>query len=330
MNELRRFSGNPRPAYRRLLPLAAAIFAMIVVLPAQAQDEEGAKPKAVDTGNDPRDFGSKFMPYYRYTELKNGLKADDLAIFGMWAITKNFALTYETSIGKRVDIRDTAACAGLPAIDCTGSVPGGGFLPNGLPAEGDGVEVGMGDTILRMFWNVDATLWGGAVIPGLQVTLPTATDSVLGSETVSGGPMITFVWDIKKWPAPGAFFAMMNIFEFDWYSDTGRGDVGRYMGRWFLQLPINKKHKLYLLTEFQPVYDWEVEHFSFWFAPEFGKAFTPSKGIFRNGGAIYIKPGFGVDPDLLAGDREFTLELGVRFFFKGGGQDKYDIIFSGR
>jgi hypothetical protein len=326
MNGLRRFLGNQRLAYRRLVPLVAAIFAISMALPAQAQDEEGAKPKAVDTGNDPRDFGSKFMPYYRYTELKNGLKADDFAIFGMWAITKNFALTYETSIGKRVDIRDTAACAGLPAIDCTGSVPGGGFLPNGLPAEGDGVEVGMGDTILRMFWNVDATLWGGAVIPGLQVTLPTATDPTLGSETVSGGPIITFVWDLKKYPAPGAFFAMMNIFEVDWMKDTGRGEIGRYMGRWFLQLPINKKHKLYILTEFQPVYDWEAEHFSFWFAPEFGKAFAPSPGVFRNGGAIYIKPGFGVNPDALYGDREFTVELGVRFFFGKRGPDSYDVL----
>ena len=124
---------------------------MIVVLPAEAQDEEGGKPKAVDTGNDPRNFGSKFMPYYRYTELK---------------------------------------------------------------------------------------------------------------------------------------------------------------------------------TEFQPVYDWEAEHFSFWFAPEFGKAFLPSKGIFRNGGAIYIKPGFGVDPDRFAGDREFTVELGIRFFFSGG-RDKYDMMTTG-
>jgi hypothetical protein len=321
---------------RGSLTVVGAICALMLALPAIAQEEgDGAVDTSqagkVDTGNDPRNFTSKFMPYYRHTELKNGLVADDLAIFGMWAITKNFALTYETSLGSKVDITDTTACAGLPDIDCTGSVPGHGYLPNGLPAEGDGIEVGMGDTILRAFWNVnkDAKFLGGAVIPGIQVTLPTATDSVLGSETVSGGPILTFVWDVTKWPAPGAFFAMMNIVEFDWYKDAGRADVGRYIGRWFLQLPINKKHKLYLLTEFQPVYDWENSHFSFWFGPEFGKAWTPSEGIFRNGGAIYLKPGWGVSPDNLAGDREWTVELGFRFFFSGP-RDGYDMMTQGR
>ena len=107
---------------------------------------------------------------------------------------------------------------------------------------------------------------------------------------------------------------------------AAKGFAGRYMGRWFLQLPINKKHKLYLLTEFQPVYDWESEHFSFWVGPEFGKAFTPSKGIFRNGGAIYFKPGFGVDPDARFGDRDWTFEFGVRFFFGSPGPDSFDKI----
>ena len=108
---------------------------------------------------------------------------------------------------------------------------------------------------------------------------------------------------------------MMNIWEFDWYRDNNRDQVNMYMGRWFLQLPINKKHMLYLLTEFQPIYDFEEDHFSFWFGPEFGKAFPPSKGVFRNGGAIYFKPGFGVNPSRTAGDREFTFEVGFRAFF---------------
>ena len=280
-----------------------------------ANAQEGEAPQ---TGTDPRDFANKFMPYARYTELENGLEQNDITIFGMWALTKKFAITYETSIGMKRDITGTPACAGLPDIDCTGSVPGGGLLPNGLPAEGDGVETGIGDTMLRIFGSSDAKFLGGAFIPGLQMTLPTASETVLGTETVSGGPIATFVWDVKKWPAPGAFFAMMNIYEFDWYKENGRGDVSRYMGRWFLQLPINKKHKLYILTEFQPVYDFEEDHFSFWFGPEFGKAFTPSPGIFRNGGAIYFKPGLGVDPDFDKGDRDWTFEIGFRAFFPAG------------
>ncbi len=308
-----------------LLAVTIMVGALLFTAPAAAQEGSGE----VNTGNDPRDFASKFMPYYRYTELKNGMEADDLAIFGLWAITKNFALTYETSIGKQVDITGTPACAGLPDIDCTGSVPGFGYLPNGLPAEGDGVETGMGDTILRFIWDTDSRLFGAAFLPGLQIDVPTASDPILGSETVSGGPIATFVWDVKKWPAPGAFFAMMNIYTFDWYKEKGRGDVSRFMGRWFLQLPINKKHKLYIMTEFQPVYDFEESHFSFWFGPEFGKAFTPSPGIFRNGGAIYFKPGWGIDPDRGAGDREFTFEVGFRAFFPAA-PDTWDMMNRGR
>ncbi len=298
------------PALRAIL--VAALLCLPGIAGTASAQEQGGE---VNTGNDPRDFSSKFMPYYRYTELENGLEQNDMTIFGMWALTKRLALTYETSIGMKRDITGTPACAGLPDIDCTGSVPGGGHLPNGLPAEGDGVETGIGDTILRVFGSTDAEFFGGAFIPGLQMTLPTASDDVLGSETMSGGPILTFVWDVKWWPAPGSFFAMMNIYEFDWYKDTGRGDVNRYMGRWFLQLPVNKKHKLYILTEFQPVYDFEEDHFSFWFAPEFGKAFMPSKGLFRNGGAIYFKPGLGVSPDADKGDRDWTFEIGFRAFF---------------
>lgn len=321
MNTQRLFRVDRNSNSMRLsLVLIGVICTTMLALPVMAQ-EKGA----VNTGNDPRDFTSKFMPYYRYTDVKNGTEVNDLAIFGLWAITKNMALTYEVSLGKQMDITGTPACAGLPDVDCTGSVPGSGFLPNGVPAEGDGIETGVGDTILRGLWNVEPKFLGGSFIPGLQVTLPTASDPTLGSETVSGGPILTFVWDIKKWPAPGAFFAQMNIFEFDWYKEPGRDHIGRYMGRWFLQLPINKKHLLYLLTEFQPVYDWENSHFSFWFGPEFGKAFKPSKGVFRNGGAIYFKPGFGVNPDRNAGDREWTFEVGIRFFFPSG-SDAYSMM----
>ncbi len=299
-------------ACRGTLVAIGAAMAVALSLPAAAQ-ENGQQ---VNTGNDPRDFSSKFMPYWRYTELENGLEQRDLTIFGMWAMTKNFAMTYETSIGMERNITGTPACAGLPDIDCTGAVGGGGYLPNGLPAEGDGVEVGMGDTILRLFGDFELDLFGGAFIPGVQMTLPTATKDVLGTEVVSGGPIATFVWDVNWWPAPGSFFAMMNIWEFDWYKENGREDINRYVGRWFLQLPVNKKHKLYILTEFQPMYDFENDdHFSFWFAPEFGKAFAPSKGLFRNGGAIYFKPGLGIEPDEEFGDRNWTFEVGFRVFF---------------
>jgi hypothetical protein len=289
---------------------------------AGGQETKGKKP--VNTGNDPRDFTHKFMPYYRYTDLSNGMETQDFTVFGMWAINKNAALTYEVPVARKYDITGTPNCAGLPEIPCFGTIPGGGAtLPNGLPAEGDGVETGMGDSIIRIFGNWNNEFLGGAAIWGAQFTVPTATKDELGTETWSGGPIATFVWDVDWWPAPGSFFAMMNIFEVDFFKDSGRGDIGRYLGRWFLQLPVNKKHKLYLMVEMQPVYDWEANHFSFWVGPEFGKAFAPSKGIFRNGGAIYVKPGWGISPNARYGDRKFTFEVGIRFFFSKPGQDNF-------
>ena len=64
---------------------------------------------------------------------------------------------------------------------------------------------------------------------------------------------------------------------------------------------------LYMLTELQPVYDFNENDFDLWIAPEFGKMMTESS-------VMYIKPGWAV-VDREPEDREFTLEVGVRFFF---------------
>jgi len=55
-----------------------------------------AKGKVIDkTGTDPRDFSDKFMPYYRHTELENGMQQQELVLFGLKAITPDVAMTYE-------------------------------------------------------------------------------------------------------------------------------------------------------------------------------------------------------------------------------------------
>ena len=285
--------------------------------PQGAPPAGGGKTK---TGNDPREFSSKFMPYWRFTELENKLESWDFTVFGMWAMSSKFALTYEVPVARYYDIRETSNCAGLPDVPCFGGIPFEGNPTTGSPllvgaGEGDGEEVGLGDSIIRVFVSPGKTFLGGAFIPGIDITVPTATKDILGGEQLIMGPIFTFVWDFKPWPAPGAFFAMMNIFQFDIYGDSGRGHVKRYLGRWFLQLPINKKHKLYIMTEFQPVWDEANDHFSAWLGPEFGKAFTPGKGIFRNGGAIYFKPGIGIGADDNSGDRSWSFEIGWRHFF---------------
>ena len=63
----------------------------------------------------------------------------------------------------------------------------------------------------------------------------------------------------------------------------------------------------YALPEFQPMYDFEEDHFSFWAGPELGKIIAPGR-------ILYFKPGFGVDPDADKGDRDWSFELGIRWF----------------
>ena len=283
----------------------------------QQAGQQGGGAKKANTGNDPRDFGGKVMPYYRFTKLSNGLEASDFTLFGMWAWSKTWALTYEFPFAREYDIRGTDACSGLSeGTPCFGDVElggGGSSFPLGFPYEGDGIEVGMGDSIFRLLMNTKKKVLGSPLILGADMLFPTATKDVLGSETFTIGPIITFVWDMKWWPAPGSFFAMMNIFQIDVWRDSARGDVNRYLGRWFLQLPIQKSHMLYLMIEMQPVYDFEMDHFSFWVGPEFGKAISPND-FFQNGGALYAKPGWGIAPKEEFGDRDWSFELGFRYF----------------
>jgi len=284
----------------------------------EAQEQAGAEGggQQAQTGTDPRDFGGKVMPYYRYTKLKNGMKTQDFTLFGMWAWSSKAALTYEIPFARYYDIRGTAACASLEETgECFGDVPGGGsdFFPRGFEGRGLGQIAGMGDSIFRMIFNFDTKLFGAGFLPGIDLTFPTSTEAVLGGQTFTAGPIFTFVWDLPFWPAPGAFFAMMNIFQIDVWKDPERDDVNRYLGRWFIMFPVQKSQKLYVMIEMQPVYDWEGEHFSFWLGPEFGKAFGPGE-FFRNGGALYFKPGFGINPSADFGDREVSFEFGFRYF----------------
>lgn len=300
---------TPKPELRELLanPFLEA--------QEQAGPEGGGAP--AETGTDPRDFGGKAMPYYRLTNLSNGMKTQDFTLFGMWAWSKVSAMTYEIPFARFYDIRDTAACANFEQTgECFGTVPGGGTpeFPRGFDARGDGQIAGVGDSIFRYIMNFDWKLFGAGFLPGLDLTFPTATEPVLGGQTFTAGPIFTFVWDLNFWPAPGAFFAAMNIFQIDVWKDADRSSVNRFIGRWFMMFPVQKSQMLYLMVEMQPLYDWESEHFSFWIGPEFGKAFAPGD-FFLNGGALYAKPGWGINPNSDFGDRDWSFEFGFRYFF---------------
>ncbi len=126
--------------------------------------------------------------------------------------------------------------------------------------------------------------------------------------------MLVFVIDIPGGPPFGlGFFASMNFWDFDIIKDNSTGDTNRYRGRQFWMQPLTKPGEgiltgLYMLTEFQPIYDFETDHFSFWVGPEFGKMLAPGR-------IVYAKPGWGIDSKANKGDRDFSIEVGFRYFF---------------
>jgi hypothetical protein len=295
-----------RKGWRACL-LALVALALTGVVHAQ----EGGQQQ---TGTDPRDFANKFMPYYRYTDLENGLEQNELVMFGLFALSPKLALTYEIPIAYERDVSDTDLFDSSSRTCGPGmGVPGGGIpLPNGLPSavidglEGDCKESGIGDMNIRLIAR--AGTWGGMDwLAGAQFNFPLASEDVLGSETFSMAPMVAQVVDLKFWPGPGAFAAFMHFYQFDVWKDSARGDQSMYIGRYFFMLPLSKKFKIYTLPEFQPIYNFKADHFSFWAAPEFGK-------MLGGGNVIYAKPGWGVDSDATEGDRKFSFEFGWRKF----------------
>jgi hypothetical protein len=84
------------------------------------------------TGTDPRVFSNKWMPYYRYTELDNGLIQQDLTAFGTFGFSDRVGMFYELPLAQYRDFSD---------------VPG--F------ASGDDA-IGMGDMDLKFLWRPKA------------------------------------------------------------------------------------------------------------------------------------------------------------------------------
>jgi len=291
--------------------LALTLLAVAALGSGVAVGQEDAPPGEVQTGTDPRDFAPKFMPYYRFTELENGLENNSLVAFGLHAFTPRFAMTYEIPLGYKNDVTGTDLNNGDDTCGPGGSfAPGPGLPPIPIPGvQGNCQETGMGDMNLRFMGRTNAELFGGELMWAIQVDLPTATQNFLGTEQTRLAPAAIWVKDLKKWPGPGAFVAGMNFYFFDIFGDDDVQDTSMYVGRWFLMLPLSEKYRLYMLPEFQPIYDFENSHFSFWVGPEFGKAINRQN-------IVYAKPGWGADPDFMQGDREFTFEIGWRYFME--------------
>jgi hypothetical protein len=242
-----------------------------------------AEDKKDKTGTDPRDFSSKFMPYYINTELVNGVKVNQMNLFGLFAFDKDFAVTYDIPITVETDI------------------------------PGLGKENSMGDLGLRFFYKPGSTQFKETShMFGAEFKFPTANDRLNeGAEVTIASPMYVYVKNVQI-TGPG-FLAMMNFYDFDIFGSDPVTKVSKYRGRWFAMIPLAKPGPnfldgWYLLPELQPVYDFEADddEFSLWLAPELGK-------LVAKNFVMYAKPGWGIINDAQT-DRDFTFEIGFRYF----------------
>jgi hypothetical protein len=285
--------------------------------PAAGQTGTAAAGEDDATGTDPRAFGTKFMPYFRFERLESNVEVNSLALFGLVRINDNLAWTYELPISKEIDYGDAEPFKMASAL-IEGS-PGGGLPNPSIPftsLDSDGDTVGMGDLGLRLFYKNECLRFdsplkddgSGEWMLGFETIIPTATEDVLGGESWIVSPLVTLVMDT---PLPYSFMALMNFYDIDVNKDNSRGDVSRFRGRWFYMQPLSPPgdhwyNGVYLLPEFQPVYDFENDEFSFWIGPELGKIVAPGR-------ILYAKPGWGIDTEV--NERDFTFEVGLRWFF---------------
>jgi len=253
--------------------------------------EKAAKEDA--TGTDPRVFSDKWMPYYRYTELENGLTQQDLTAFGTLRFSDRVGMFFEAPLAQ---YRDLSGISGFP--------PGA-----------DSDAIGMGDIDLKFLWRPEALDFtfgkggakSGSILFGTDFLLPTATDDALAGDALLFAPIAAIVVDM---PLHG-FIAMLNLYFFDIYKEDSAPKTSRYVGKWFYMQPLTPPGEwwggIFLLPEFQPIYDFETEEFSAWLGVELGKMFAPGR-------IAYIKPGWGIENSEQT-DRDFTVEVGFRWFF---------------
>jgi hypothetical protein len=232
------------------------------------------------TGTDPRDFSLKWMPFYRYSELENGLTQQDLTAFGTVPFLRNLGMFYEVPLAQYRDFSDVPA------------------LPAGAPTD----AIGVGDVDLKFLYAL-----GDNVLLGTDFILPTATDPLLAGNALLFAPIVGFVFDTPFY----GFIAALNLYFFDVYKAASAPKTSRYVGRVFLMQPLTKPGPwwggFFLLPEWQPIYDFETEDYSSWIGVELGKMISPGR-------IAYIKPGWGISNSETT-DRKNTLEAGFRWFF---------------
>jgi len=249
------------------------------------------------TGNDPRAFGNKWTPFYRYQELENGLVQQDVTAFGSIAFTKDLGVFYELPLGQ---YRDFSEVSGLPA---------------GTPTD----VIGVGDLSLKFLWRVRPLDFSygkgsktnkktGSIMLGNDFVMPTATNPLLAGNAFKLAPIVGVVVDMPMY----GFFAMLNLYYFDVYRTDASAPSSLYVGRWFYMQPLTPPGKwwglFFLMPEFQPIYNFETKDWSSWLGVELGK-------IIVEGQVVYVKPGWGLGENPEVTDRKSSFEFGWRYFF---------------
>ncbi len=277
---------------------------------------------AEGNGTDPRDLSAKFMPYYRFNKIDNGLESHEGVLFGLipikigellgqpdykWGITYEFpAIKYVDASGPIDDVGRKISGAG--GIDRIRSIATSQGITSPIPSERPDDKVwGTGDLNMRLLIPFYQGEWFGmpvGLLTGFEHWFPTASDDLLGTGKWQVAPHLTAVFDLAK--DKGIFLATMNFWRTSYAGDSDRDDIERYVGRHFLNVPFGQSG-YYMLAELQTICDfknsddWEV-----WIGPEFGKILKPGR-------ILYAKPGFGIDPD--PDEREWSFEIGYRHFF---------------
>jgi hypothetical protein len=198
-----------------------------------AKNEKIEKAHKEDaTGTDPRSFSDKWMPYYRYTELENGMIQQDLTAFGTFGFSSRVGMFYEVPLAQYRDFSD---------------VPG--FSP-GTDA------IGMGDIDLKFLWRSESLEFSygkegkknASVLLGTDFVLPTATDDALAGDALLFAPIVAFVFDM---PFHG-FAAMLNLYYFDVYKKDSAPETSRFVGKWFYMQPLTKPGPWWGLDNSEP------------------------------------------------------------------------------
>ncbi|MGI9325781.1 MAG: hypothetical protein ACR2PZ_11225 [Pseudomonadales bacterium] len=268
--------------------VGTAVCALAMIATTNVASAAEASSGEVKTGNKPSTFNYRINPYIRHNSLENGTEVTDYSVFAMapvkWFGKAPGAFVYEGPISRDQDFTD------IGGVESTGMAD----------------PVIRGPFILKPF-QLGKYNWIPVIIP--EFTLPIGSEELTGDTLVfspGGGFVIS---SNPRW-----FAALVQFYDTDISKSSGRPDVDRLRLRYFLQYMISPKHRFYMMAEFQGVFDFETDEENFWFAPEFGKVITPPKGD-KAGFVVYAKPGYGINNQSNSFEREWSLEVGVRWMW---------------